>query len=186
VRSILLLLFAAVFVAPLHAQTAYRWVDANGKVHYSDQPPPPNARKVDRRKLTPSQIETGGLSYAVKIAAEKYPVQLFTSPSCGSGCEEGRALLKGRGVPFKELKISSDQDLLALQKHSPNREVPTLLVGNEVQRGFLASAWNSSLDAAGYPKSAPPVREPKNPPKPSATPPAAPPAATGGEPAAAK
>ena len=39
------------------AQEMYRWVDANGEVHYSDQPPPPEVK--DYRSMTRSGTAAG-------------------------------------------------------------------------------------------------------------------------------
>ena len=40
---LLALLSGSLLAAPVTAET-YKWKDADGKVHYSDQPPPPNAK----------------------------------------------------------------------------------------------------------------------------------------------
>ncbi len=51
---------------PAAAET-YKWTDADGKVHYSDQPPPANAR--DQKTITPrKQSSTPG---AAPAAADK-------------------------------------------------------------------------------------------------------------------
>jgi hypothetical protein len=41
---LLIALAALLAVTPASAQKLYKWVDQAGKVHYSDQPPPQNAR----------------------------------------------------------------------------------------------------------------------------------------------
>jgi hypothetical protein len=47
-RLCLSLLLAALSGLPAAAQAElYRWVDAEGRVHYTDTPPPPNARKSE-------------------------------------------------------------------------------------------------------------------------------------------
>ena len=61
------------------AQNLYRWVDAEGKVHYSDQPPPKEIKKVGQPKLGTSTIETSDLPFETKRAAENYPVVLYFS-----------------------------------------------------------------------------------------------------------
>ena len=37
---------ACIVSAPAGAET-YKWVDAEGKIHYTDQPPPANAKELD-------------------------------------------------------------------------------------------------------------------------------------------
>ncbi len=47
-----------VVAAPAGAQT-YKWTDAEGKVHYSDQPPPANAKEQATIKRKPSASTPG-------------------------------------------------------------------------------------------------------------------------------
>lgn len=42
--TFLALALAAAFAGSLDAQTLYRWIDADGKVHYTDTPPPATAK----------------------------------------------------------------------------------------------------------------------------------------------
>ena len=45
-RTIALLLAIAVTGTPAAAQTMYKWVDKDGKTHYTDSPPPDDAKKL--------------------------------------------------------------------------------------------------------------------------------------------
>jgi hypothetical protein len=54
-------------------------VDKSGKVHYSDQPPPKEIKKVDQPRLKSSTIETSGLSYEAQEAVKNFPVTLYTT-----------------------------------------------------------------------------------------------------------
>jgi len=53
--SLVALLLAA--TGTMAAQEMYRWVDANGEVHYSDQPPPPEVKEY--RSITRSGTAAG-------------------------------------------------------------------------------------------------------------------------------
>jgi glutaredoxin len=154
--AVLSVLLAAGFAS---AQTTYRWTDpASGRTVYSDQPPPPAARQSAR--ASESKGDDAGQapqSYAVRAAAEKFPVTLYTSADCGESCQQARALLNGRGVPFNEKLVAADKPELDELKKLTGGEVfvPYLLVGKQTSRGFEAGTWNGLLDLAGYPKSAP-------------------------------
>ena len=41
------------------AQNMYKWIDSSGKVHYSDQPPPPDAREAKSLKRNASPTGDG-------------------------------------------------------------------------------------------------------------------------------
>ncbi len=127
----------------------YKWVDANGKTHFSDQPPPPSARAAPIKSSTGS---TGGvqLPYALAQAVRNYPVTLYTTTSC-AGCDQGRALLKARGVPFSEKTVTTTEDEQKLKDVTGSNSLPALLVGNAKSSGFQANAWTSMLNVALYP-----------------------------------
>jgi len=148
----LLLVFAA---AAAFAQNAYRWVDKNGKVHYSDEPPPPAETKSVESKRLQGSVEGGPAeySYEARKAAEEFPVILFVAPDCGELCKEGRNLLRRRGIPFNEAGVETADEFAAFKAATAleKASVPTLVVGRKTQIGWDAELWNGLLDAAGYP-----------------------------------
>ncbi len=133
---------------------AYRWVDKDGRVHYTQTPPPPDAKDVQRKKLGGNVAESSNLPYATQRAAQNFPVTLYTSPDCGAPCDSARSSLVNRGVPFKEISVVDQKSVEDLKKVSGKIQLPALVVGSEVQSGFLEGAYKSALDDAGYPSSA--------------------------------
>jgi len=146
----LVLLFA---VTAVGAQTAYRWVDKDGKVHYGDQPPPPKAAlKVEQKRLgAPGADDT--LPYAARKAIEDFPLTLWVSEECKTLCDDARNWLKRRGAPYSEKMVQSEEDLEALKALTGGEaQVPVLQVGPKPFKGFQSSEWKRLLDAAGYPE----------------------------------
>ncbi len=142
-------------VLPAVADNLYRWVDETGRVHYSDQPPPPRAKNAIQKNYKGSVIETGE-SYGLHQARERFPVTLYTSP-CGPACEMGQQLLDKRGIPYATKDVeNSVENQRALRDLTGNLRIPTLVVGSQKLTGFEDSQWNNALDAAGYPKTAAP------------------------------
>jgi glutaredoxin len=148
----LLMLCLALASAGVVAET-YRWVDPAGRTVISDTPPPGRSHSVS--KAGASAADNDGLPFAVKRAAENFPVTLYTSADCTTQCKDGRDLLNGRGVPFAEKMLQSQEDVAELKQLVGDAFVPALKVGKQSFRGFEAGAWNNLLDLAGYPKSAP-------------------------------
>jgi glutaredoxin len=147
---------------PAAADSLYRWVDETGRVHYSDQPPPPKTKNAIQKSYKGSVIESGD-SYGLRQAKERFPVILYTS-SCGPACEMGQQLLDKRGIPYSTKDVENNADTQkALRELTGNLRIPTLVVGSQKLTGFEDSQWNSALDAAGYPKTPAP-----NSPKPKA------------------
>ncbi|HXZ48555.1 MAG TPA: glutaredoxin family protein [Usitatibacter sp.] len=152
-------LLLAAFAA--HAQTnVYRWVDKEGKVHFSDTPPPEEAKDVSQKRMG-GYVEESQLPYATQMAMKSNPVVLFTAKGCGTPCDRGRELLSNRGVPFSERNAqASTADMDALRKLAGDLEVPLLLVGENKVKGFDEDSWNSALDAGGYPRTRLPSQPP--------------------------
>ncbi|MBS0356881.1 MAG: DUF4124 domain-containing protein [Proteobacteria bacterium] len=146
----LLLLAAAL---PAAAQNAYRWVDEKGRVQYSDQPPPQSVKKFDERKLQANRAAAGPqLPYATRKAAADFPVTLYVGKDCDQACDNARALLNKRGVPFSETLIQTEAELAAFKSRFGKEPfVPSMTVGRELEAGFAEAAWNGALDRAGYP-----------------------------------
>lgn len=141
------------------AQQLYRWVDKNGRVTYSDTPPPPGARDVQEKNLHNNVMQTSGMSYGMKKAVENFPVTLYVGAKCPTACDSARLLLRKRGIPASEKVIAKQEDVDAYNKLFSTKEplVPSLTVGKQTLKGFQEAIWNRALDDAGYPASeAPP------------------------------
>ncbi len=158
-------LLLSMLLACLPVQAQYKWIGPDGRVTYSDQPPPANTKAgapVPAANNTPTTPAASGLPYAVSRAAQNFPVTLYTIKEC-SACDQGRNHLQSRGVPFQEKTISTQADADALKKISSENNFPILAVGNQKQVGFESSPWNQILDLAGYPKDNQLPRNYKNP-----------------------
>ena len=193
-----LLAFAACAAA---AQQLYRWTDEKGRVHVTDTPPPANARDVQKKAATAAKSEPGKSSSApvpfeLAEAMKNFPVTLYTTPSCGDACASARTALNKRAVPFKEVQVFDDKTNEELKRASGGTDVPALIVGRSVQKGFEQGAYDALLDSARYPKAGvlparnqaapptpegyvppptePPKAEPVKPEAPAASPPAGP------------
>lgn len=141
-----------VLIAPFaSAQGVYRIVGPDGKVTYSDQPPPAatNARPVDGASSAGSAPPA--LPAEIRQAASRYPVTLYTAADC-SPCDSGRSFLSARGIPFAEKTVNSSDDVAAFKRLSGASSLPLLTIGGQQLKGYSATEWGQYLDAAGYPK----------------------------------
>ena len=144
----------------------YRWVDAEGKVHYSDDPPPSDVKQVEKKKVNGGKPGDAPLPYSLQQAVKNFPVTLYTS-QCGAACTGARELLAKRGVPYNEMDATDATIQIELKKVTGGTVVvPVLKVGSDAIKGFEEGRWNNSLDAAGYPQTA--LIKPQSPTKPAA------------------
>lgn len=145
---------APLLLLPALAQAQmYRWVDDNGKIHYSDRPPLSGAKNVKKQSISAVQGSAPALPYALQQAVKNFPVTLYTSEVCGESCVQARELLNKRGVPYREVNVADDADLAQLKKLSGGDVVPVMTVGREVYKGFESGAYKAALDDGGYPAS---------------------------------
>ncbi len=140
------------------AQSMYRWIDKEGKVHYTDRPPAKaEAAQVEKKSSVLLGVDQTA-TYTLRKAMADFPVTLFTDKDCDP-CKEARTHLTRRGVPFAEKNIYNDDTLqteLRTLTGSDKMMVPTVQIGRKTLKGFQASEWDSLLDASGYPKAAAP------------------------------
>ncbi len=150
----------------------YKSVGPDGRITYSDLPPPPGSKVVDQKKLAPEATANPALPFELQEAATKYPVALYTGDNCAP-CDEARAFLRARGVPFTEKTVTSAEDIALFKQQSPDGTAPVLTVGSRKSVGYTQSSWTGLLDSAGYPRTTALPRDYRNPPPTALAPPRA-------------
>ncbi len=154
-KTTLLILAALTVSTTAMAAELYRWTDADGRVHYTDMPPPSAAAVNTETKRTYTETPAPALSYAMRKTAADFPVTLYTSENCGVYCDNARALLQERGIPFTEKKILTEDERSAFKKlFNDNDLLPSAMVGVRQLVGFETGTWNTLLDKVGYPPAA--------------------------------
>ncbi len=149
-RQVAVLALGALIAIGAAAQDRiYKWKDAQGSVHYSDTPPPKGQAQVLRPDSRPAAAPA--LPYELARAAQNHPVTLYTTARCGA-CDQGRALLRSRGIPFAEKTVNTAEDQQQLHRMGGKDELPLLVVGRRQVTGFSGDAWNEALDSASYPR----------------------------------
>lgn len=157
-KVLLALVLAGVTMTSMQvkAQQVYRIVGPDGRLTFSDRPPPalvPNSSISETNAIggtgNPAPV---GLPFVLRQVALKYPVVLYTGDNCAP-CGAGRSLLTGRGIPFSEKTVTTAADSEALRRLSGEMSLPLLTIGNQQLKGFSDVEWTQFLNAAGYPGS---------------------------------
>lgn len=147
-----LLGLAALCSLAANAQQVYRIVGPDGRVTFTDKPP-----TEGKGGTAPTVSVAGGgeastsLPFELRSVVNRYPVTLYARPDCAP-CDAGRIFLIGRGIPFDEKTVISNDDVDALQRLSGAASLPFATIGGQQLRGFSEVEWGQFLDAAGYPK----------------------------------
>ena len=126
----------------------YKWVDAKGVTHYSDTPPA--SKQAEVKAYGGKSATLVPLPYELARAARAAPVTLYTIAKC-KACDDGRAMLKARGIPFAEKTVTTAADQEKLKEAGSDGQLPLLVVGRSKLLGYHLEAWNSALTSASYP-----------------------------------
>ena len=138
-RYLLLMLFIS--TSGLSMAEIYKWVDANGKVHFSDKAPDnKNVETVDEQQLasrassyTQAEIK---LLPADSFAYRKHQkLIMYTTSSCGY-CAKARKYFAKQSIPFKEKNIETSEKYNREFKKIGGKGVPVILWGKNKMNGF--------------------------------------------------
>ena len=154
-KKLILFLFVSLLIGAVAVSASaeiYKYVDADGKLHFTDDP---NAASgAETVQLRPTNTISSGApprSQTVETlpAATKFPkVELFVTSWCGY-CKKAEAYLQEKGVPFTVYDI--EKDLQAARRKdslTSKRGVPFALIGDQRLTGFSASAYERALQTA--------------------------------------
>lgn len=113
-----------------HAQI-YKWVDAEGRTHYSDKKPQNTA--VEDVKVEVNTYTS--VSYAPLSESHGDTLIMYTTSWCGY-CKKARRYFKRNGIPFNEFDIERDRGAKRDYEALGGRGVPVILLGKERMNGF--------------------------------------------------
>lgn len=128
------LILLALFLAWPASAGVYKWTDAQGRVQYSDSPPP--AAKATQLRL---QTYTGPVEVSRAIGADS-GVTIYTTEWCGV-CQRAKAFFKQNGVPFREWDVEKTEYGAIKLKQLGGSGVPVITVGSEKMMGFDANRF---------------------------------------------
>jgi glutaredoxin len=130
----------------------YKWVGPDGKIVYSDTPPPSNAKKLATKSLdTGPALSTVKLPPELAAAVGKNPVTFYSTANCPP-CNDARNTLKKNGIPFAEKTIQNNDDVEKLKQATGDSRLPAMLINKSKFPGFNELEWRAALTAAGYPE----------------------------------
>ncbi|GLX78435.1 NrdH-like redox domain-containing protein [Thalassotalea insulae] len=144
-RSIIywLLLFIAI---PGTTAEIYKWLDKDGKVHYSDkQPADFDAKTIDKQALTSKY--SSYTQVAIKIApyqALKYSqtnnLVMYTTSRCGY-CAKARKYFAENNIRYKEKNIETSEKYQREFTNFGGTGVPVLFWGKYKMTGFSVARF---------------------------------------------
>ena len=152
-------------LAAIPAQAdVYKWVDARGVVHYSDEPPqadkgnlqvesqpdtPPSTYQPPDKPETSPGSDNGARprkpETAVKAGAPP-KVEIYVTSWC-KYCKMALAFLRKHNIPFEAHDIEKDAEAAKRRRAiDPRSGVPLAVINGKVLLGFSEAAFRHALD----------------------------------------
>ena len=146
-RALVIALMLAICGAAA-AQSIYRWVDAQGKVHYTSDPPPGTRAKEQVRPRVNSYAAPAAASTPAATpqpqARAALPVVMYATSWCPY-CAQAREYFGRNGIAYTEHDIEKSAAANAEFRRLGGRGVPLILVGREKMSGFSELGFESLL-----------------------------------------
>jgi len=133
---------------PVSAQQIHRWVDADGRVQYSDKPPPGVASKPVAVRIN-SYGGTPVVSGTASPAVSRPEIKMFATDWCPH-CRRAQAFLARQGIGYTHIDVEKSEAGRAEYRGLGGRGVPLIMVGTQRMTGFSEEGLAQMLKAAGY------------------------------------
>ena len=122
----------------------YKWKDAEGRTHLSDQPPAAGEAERLQIRTFSGPAETSAIAATPGSQSE---VVMLSASWCGV-CKRARAWLIEHGVPFTEHDVEHSDTGKSEYRRLNGRGVPIILVGRQRMDGFSAAQLEAMLHSA--------------------------------------
>ncbi len=154
-KALVLAAFALASAA-IQADTVYRSVGPDGKVTYSQRPPPDG--KIDKtlvfQNLPSTPLPESTLRYRAELmksmnkkiaeGAKPYrgPAVFFMAQWCGY-CKQAKRYLAEKGIAYREYDIDTAEGMRAFVEAGETRGVPVMFANGQRVQGFSQPAYDA-------------------------------------------
>ena len=136
-KAFVLAMLLLSFVQPSYGEV-YKWKDAQGRTHFSDQKP----ETADAEKIELKINSYTGVTYDNSIYDVGKEVVMYGTDWCGY-CKKARKYFRKNDISFTEYDIEKDAAAHRRYKAMGATGVPVILVGNKRMNGFSEDGFES-------------------------------------------
>ena len=126
------------------AATLFRWVDEQGVVHVSENPPEGKMAVAEAvvGEAGDKGPEAGPAGEKKEFRVRPAEVTIYTTPTC-PWCHRAKAWLRDKKIRYREIDVTTDRSgAEEMVRISGQTGVPVIVVGGEVIVGFNQNRLN--------------------------------------------
>ena len=151
-RVLLISLVSFCVLVPTGYAEIYRWVDGDGKVHFSNEQP--KEVQSEQMKIQVNSLESISISDSEFLKERERKANLssarkvvmYSASWCGY-CRAARNYFRQEKIPFEEYDVENSKRGRDYAKID-NAGVPIILVGKKRMLGFTAKRFQAMYDQA--------------------------------------
>jgi len=139
-----LLIILCVLASAAFAEV-YKWTDANGRVHYGDNPKEgDNAEQVKLQINSYEAVTVTDYTPSAEATESKKPkrVIMYSTEWCGY-CKKAAKYFRENNIAFTEYDIEKDPAAKKRYDALGAKGVPVILVGSKRMNGFSVAGFNN-------------------------------------------
>ncbi|MEM7291875.1 MAG: DUF4124 domain-containing protein [Pseudomonadota bacterium] len=141
----------SLLMANASAGGMYKWVDANGQVHYGDRLPTQAQEEeitgeissFESAEVLKDDSGLAGFAEDAGSVVARKKVVMYSAVWCGV-CKRARKWMTANGIAFNEFDIEQSTKGARDFKRLKGKGVPIILVGNKRLNGFSTNAFETA------------------------------------------
>jgi glutaredoxin len=120
----------------------YKWIDANGKVHFGDAKNRPMGEQTERLNIEINTYSTP----TIEVASGKTDTIIMYSAAWCGYCKKAKSYFMANSIPFTEYDIDKDKAAKRRHKKMGATGVPVILYKDKRMNGFSESGFKRIYD----------------------------------------
>ena len=139
--ALIFLITVSSYFPSAYSGEVYKWIDADGKAHFSDTKP--NSDTSKPLKLRVNSVSRA--DYSTSDGAGRGQVVMYSASWCGY-CKKARAYFKENDIAYTDYDIEADRFAKINYDRLGGRGVPLILVGDKQMRGFSIASFERMVE----------------------------------------
>lgn len=123
---------------PTHGEI-YKWVDAQGKVHFTDNPP--DDKDTEEIKLRINTYTSVEIKPLVERLGKKDKVVMYSASWCGQ-CKQAKRHFRKNNIAYVSYDVEKSRIGKMDFKLLGGKSVPIIIIGDKRMNGFTASKFD--------------------------------------------